>query len=302
MISKTMIGVILASAMVASAMVYDGIAHRHHENASTANPPMEQKPAIPKPQAGTPLNATLNADQADTANDPNAPAQQQNDASADPNQNQLPDDQSDAGDSDQGPEPVAAARRQTAMYTAAAVRLRPIARVRVVHVVRPVVAATAVYVDRPVALVASVVPVSLSAITVPTGTPLTLRLAEPLGSRISQADQSFSATLDRDIDLNGKTVIAAGAPVTGKVVFARPAGPLAGEANLQIEVTSINFKNQDFDVLTAARSFGPAIQGKTKISRFMKGLAKRAEGQEHEVLLQEQTAFTFTLSRPLKIQ
>jgi hypothetical protein len=299
MISKTMIGVILASAMVSSAMVYHGIASRHHEDVSAGIPPAEQKPTIPKPAAGTPLDAATNADQTAAADDPNAPDQQ----SVDPNQDQAPaDDQADAGDSDQGPDSSDATQQRQAMYATPAVRVHPIVRVRVVHLVHPAVPAVTAYVDRPVAPEVSIAPARSPAILLPTGTPLTLRLAEPLGSKISQADQSFSATLDRDIDINGKAVIAAGAPIIGKVVLVRRAGPLAGEANLQLQVTSINVKNQDFDVLTSVRSFGPTIQGKSKFSRFMKGIAKRAQGDEHEVLLEEQTAYTFALSRPLQIQ
>ena len=69
-------------------------------------------------------------------------------------------------------------------------------------------------------------------IIVPAGTTLTVRLGEALGSRISEANQSFSATVDQDVVVRGQTVIAAGTTVTGKVVAANPAGALAGEASL----------------------------------------------------------------------
>jgi len=139
-------------------------------------------------------------------------------------------------------------------------------------------------------------------IVVPAGTALTIRVGEDLGSRISVAGQNFSATLDRDVVIDGQTVIAAGASVTGKVVSARPAGALAGEANLQLKLISVNVDNAKLHLATSTRSFGPKIKGKNKVGRFMKGLVNRASGDEREVLLAEQSAYTFTLQRRLEIQ
>lgn len=59
-------------------------------------------------------------------------------------------------------------------------------------------------------------------IIVPVGTTLIVRLAEPLGSRMSEQGQTFSAALDRDVLVDGQKVIPAGAGVIGKVAYARP--------------------------------------------------------------------------------
>jgi hypothetical protein len=139
-------------------------------------------------------------------------------------------------------------------------------------------------------------------IVVPVGTTLTVQIGEELGSKISKAGQSFSATLDRDVVLRGRTVIAAGANVTGKVEFAKHVGALSGEPNLQIKLTSINVDNADLAVVTSVQSFGPKIKGKNKVGRFMKGLLKRAVGKEREVVLDDQSVCSFTLRRRLRIQ
>lgn len=139
-------------------------------------------------------------------------------------------------------------------------------------------------------------------IVVPAGTTLTVRLGEALGSRTSEVGQRFSATLDQDVVVRGQTLIAAGASVTGKVVSARPAGAVAGEANLQLKLTSVNVDNANLRLATSVRSFGPKIKGKNKVGRFLKGLAKRASGEEKEVLLAEQSTYSFTLQRGVRIQ
>jgi len=139
-------------------------------------------------------------------------------------------------------------------------------------------------------------------IVVPSGTTLTVRLGEDLGSSINTAGQNFSATLDQDVVINGETVIAAGASVIGKVVSARPAGALAGEAKLQLKLTSVKLDNSSLHLATSVRSFGPQIRGKNKVGKFMKGLVKRASGNEREVTLAQQSAYSFTLQQRLQVQ
>jgi hypothetical protein len=139
-------------------------------------------------------------------------------------------------------------------------------------------------------------------IIVPAGTMVSVRLGEDLGSRISTAGQRFSATLDRDIVVGGQTVIAAGATVSGRVLSAKPAGPVTGEANLQLKLTSVKLDNGSVSLATSVRSFGPKVKGKNKVGRFMKGLVKRAAGEEREVLLAEQSTYSFSLQRRLEIQ
>jgi hypothetical protein len=303
-ISKATIAFVLGSAFVSSAIVYDGIAHRHHDVAASTNVPAVQTPPIPKPPAGTPLNAGD-----DQANDPNA---QSTDPSADPNAqadqdgsgdqadatdaNQMAssaDGQADASDSNQATAPVTVVRRRVVVYASPVVH-----KVAVVHVLHIAPAA-------PVTTTAYVAPATIaaaSAIVIPTGTQLTLRLTEALGSRISEPGQTFSATLDRDVNIGGRTIFPAGTLVNGRVVSARPAGALAGEANLQLQVTLLQVDSRQFNVQTAVNTFGPTIHGKNKVTRFFKGLGKRVDGDEREVVLDEQTAYTFALSHPLVVQ
>jgi len=134
------------------------------------------------------------------------------------------------------------------------------------------------------------------------GTTLTVRLADKLGSSASQTGQAFSATLDKDVIVDGQTAIAAGANLSGTVVSARPAGRFNGEAILVLRLTSINLNSVDQAIVTSTRSFGTNIKAKGKVRKFLGGLAKRAEGDEKEVVLSAQSACTFTLKQALEIQ
>ncbi|MGA2981006.1 MAG: hypothetical protein ABSD76_15565 [Terriglobales bacterium] len=249
---KTIMVFVLATGIVAAALVFDGVSYRHAGNNSQAM--LQNRGTTTRPADGS-----------------------ENSSNAEPAA------ASPATESGQSAEPDATSQAQTNGTPTAAAAL-------------PIV--------------------------VPAGTTLTVRLGEQLGSRISAIGQSFSATLDRDVVVDGQTVIPAGASVTGKVVFARHVGVLAGEASLQLKLTSINTNNADLDVVTSVRSFGHEIKGKNKVGRFVKGLLKRgtvgcqltvsyqmcsdlivrAGGGEREVLLANQSAYSFTLRRPLQIQ
>jgi len=239
----------LATAIVTSALVFDGVSHRRTATSNQANSqnPVTNAAADPNSNPATEVQPI----QGQPTDDPSAA---------------LVADGTTAVDPGQDPAPDAADQAQTDADTDASQPPAP------------------------------------QTIVVPAGTTLTVRLGETLGSRVSDVGQRFSATLDQDVVVRGQTVIAAGASVTGKVVSARPAGALAGEANLQLKLTSVNVDNSNLRLATSVRSFGPKIKGKNKVGRFMKGLVKRASGEEKEVLLAEQSAYSFTLQRRLQVQ
>jgi hypothetical protein len=58
--------------------------------------------------------------------------------------------------------------------------------------------------------------------TLPAGTLVTVRLGNSLAFSQIRAGDSFNASVDGRLAINGGTVIASGAPVTGQVEFAQP--------------------------------------------------------------------------------
>jgi hypothetical protein len=100
-------------------------------------------------------------------------------------------------------------------------------------------------------------------VILPTGTVLTVRLGEAVGSKISQPGQAFSASLAEPVQVDGKEVIRAGATASGVVVDAAPLGRFKGGARLQLKLTSINVKGSDKGIQTSS------------IERTEKGKGKR---------------------------
>jgi hypothetical protein len=99
-------------------------------------------------------------------------------------------------------------------------------------------------------------------VIIPAGTTLTVRMGQAVGSKISQAGQSFSASLATPVEIGGKTVIPENANATGTVVDAKPLGRFAGGASLQLQLTSINIKGTDYPIQTSVLSRSEKGKGK----------------------------------------
>jgi hypothetical protein len=104
---------------------------------------------------------------------------------------------------------------------------------------------------------------------VPTGTVVTVRLGQSIGSKVSQPGQSFSATVATPVKIDGTVMIPSGANATGTVVDAKPLGRFKGGAVLQVRLDSININGTDRPVQTS--SVTRSAQGKGKRTAVLAG-------------------------------
>jgi len=167
-------------------------------------------------------------------------------------------------------------------------------------------------------------------VTIPAGTALTVRLGQALGSKLSQAGQSFTATLANPVEMNGKTVIPAGANATGTVIDAKPLGRFKGGASLEVQLTSVNINGSDHQIQTAAVTQTEKGKGKRTavlagggagLGALIGGLAGGGKGAaigavagagaggagaaftgNKEIVLPAESALSFTLSQPLEVK
>ncbi len=91
--------------------------------------------------------------------------------------------------------------------------------------------------------------------TVPSGSPIVVRLVDSLGSAISRSGETFRATVAQPVVMSGQTVIPQGAEVTGRVVAARPSGHLETPAELAIELTSVRVYGATYNLYTSERGW-----------------------------------------------
>jgi len=69
-----------------------------------------------------------------------------------------------------------------------------------------------------------------SATKLPEGTPIPIRLQSALSSASSHAGDTFNATIDEPVVIDGQTLIARGTPATGRVLEAKPSASSRGRS------------------------------------------------------------------------
>jgi len=98
--------------------------------------------------------------------------------------------------------------------------------------------------------------------TVPEGTELLIRLLEPLSSDKSQAGQAFEGTVDSDIRVQGRTIIARGSNIKGVVVEAEGSGRVSGRAKMSLKLTNVQAAARNFEIETTTLAM--EAEGTTK--------------------------------------
>ncbi|MGA8598743.1 MAG: hypothetical protein WB676_28840, partial [Bryobacteraceae bacterium] len=77
-------------------------------------------------------------------------------------------------------------------------------------------------------------------ITLTSGTPITVRLNEKVSTNTNYSGDTFTATLDQPIVIDGFVIADRGSRVIGKVVNAEKAGRVKGVADLSLALTQIH--------------------------------------------------------------
>jgi len=87
-------------------------------------------------------------------------------------------------------------------------------------------------------------------VVIPAGTPLHVRLNEGVSASKSEPGTEFSASLADPVMVNGKTVLAQGSRVVGRVVDAKESGRVKGRAALSLVLTSVDHNGKTVPVET----------------------------------------------------
>lgn len=85
---------------------------------------------------------------------------------------------------------------------------------------------------------------------VPEGTPLQVRLAQPLSTKQNQTGQPFEAVLDEDIEVDGRSVVSRKTRVIGRLVEVKRSGRTKGKAKMVLTLTTLMVDNQEIPIQT----------------------------------------------------
>ena len=91
---------------------------------------------------------------------------------------------------------------------------------------------------------------STAGVTIPAGTVLKIRMIDAVDSEVSQLGQTFQASLDDPITIDGETVIPRGVDVIAKLVEDKQSGKLSGRTELTLDLKSIRVNGRMVDLVT----------------------------------------------------
>jgi hypothetical protein len=96
-------------------------------------------------------------------------------------------------------------------------------------------------------------------ITIPAGTRFRVALIDGVSSNQSSAGDQFMASLTSPVVIDGKTVLAKGTKVRGRVVDANESGRVKGRASIQLKLTDI-VRNNAKDLAISTKTFSAVAE------------------------------------------
>jgi hypothetical protein len=103
----------------------------------------------------------------------------------------------------------------------------------------------------PPAGVSTTVPVmAASGDMLPAGTSLIVRLIDPVDSQVNKLGDTFKASIDEPVVVDGRTLIPRGADVIAKLVQAQQSGKITGRTELTLDLMSVKVNGRMVDVTT----------------------------------------------------
>jgi outer membrane biosynthesis protein TonB len=166
-------------------------------------------------------------------------------------------------------------------------------------------------------------------VTIPSGTVLAVRLVDPIDSETATQGETFHATLNSPLAVDGDTAIPAGYNVEGHVVTVQSAGKFAGQSLLVLQLDRISAAGKNYSITTDQYKKQGSSRGKNTVEKVGAGagigaiigaiagggkgaaigaaagggLGAGAQAVTHgqQIKLPSETVLNFTLQAPLSV-
>jgi hypothetical protein len=171
-------------------------------------------------------------------------------------------------------------------------------------------------------------PMPVAGVQIPAGTSITVRMIESVDSKVAHLGQTFRASVDEPVLVNGQTVIPRGADALAKLVEDQQSGKFEGKTILTLALTDITINGQMIDTTTgnvsqASSSRGArtakVVGGATALGAIIGALAGGGRGaaigaasgaavgggaevltKGQQVKIPSETRLNFTLQQPIQ--
>jgi hypothetical protein len=108
-------------------------------------------------------------------------------------------------------------------------------------------------------------------VTIPSGTTLAVRLIDTIDSETAQSGQTFHATLDTPLAVEGETALPSGYDVEGHIVNVQSAGKFAGQSLLVLQLDRISAAGKFYNIQTDRYSRKGSSRGKNTAAKVGTG-------------------------------
>ncbi len=102
---------------------------------------------------------------------------------------------------------------------------------------------------------------SPGSVELPAGTNIVVRMIDGVDSQVNRVGQTFAASLDEPVMLNGQTVIPRGADAVVKLADSKESGKLTGRAELTLDLVSVKVNGRMVDINTQTVSRESSSRG-----------------------------------------
>jgi hypothetical protein len=110
-------------------------------------------------------------------------------------------------------------------------------------------------------------PAPAGPIDLPAGTNLVVRMIDGVNSEVNRVGQTFAASLDEPVMVDGSPVIPRGADVVVKLVDAKESGTFTGRSELALSLASVKVNGRVVDINTQTVSRESDARGKDTATR-----------------------------------
>ena len=108
-------------------------------------------------------------------------------------------------------------------------------------------------------------------VTIPSGTTLAVRLVDPIDSETNQQGQTFRATLDSPLAVEGDVAIPAGYDVQGHIIELKSAGKFAGQSVVALQLDRISVNGKYYNIQTDQYRRQASSRGKNTAAKVGTG-------------------------------
>lgn len=114
------------------------------------------------------------------------------------------------------------------------------------------------------------------AVEIPAGTEVAIRMIDSIDTEINKTGDTFKASLDAPIVIDGKTVVPTGSDVTVEITESKSAGRMAGRSELRLQAVKLQFQGKSYTLASDVYEQTGAGEGKRTATKVGVGAAAGA--------------------------